>query len=254
MKLTINDFKELAFDYNILVYVLDIPSCIRRSDNTILAVNPHEIKTMTNLIMFLRQNYNTNMYLYLQDNGELFWYKDLVRYLRVCITPLEAKPKPISVRQVIYGKIDEERAYQDLKWSTGQRPDQVPDKDKSVAEWLNYIEYHLDLAKKNVYNLDKTAALDDIRKITALAVRCMEIHGCPERKPIVKSKTTAKTVETQKETNKCNNDFDKKIKKCNDDFDKKIREIFLEPSSIHFQTDTYNEWLYNTSKSRNIKD
>jgi hypothetical protein len=59
----------------------------------------------------------------------------------------------------------------------------TPDEEKPVAEWINYIEYHLSKAKEKVYHLDTQAALAEIRKVTALGVRTMEIHGAPERKP-----------------------------------------------------------------------
>jgi len=84
-------------------------------------------------------------------------------------------------RQKIYKYIDGERDYQDIRWNTNLKEDDIPDTEKPIAEWLNYIEYHLDKAKDSNYHLDKEGSLAEIRKITALAVRCMEIHGCPER-------------------------------------------------------------------------
>jgi len=84
-------------------------------------------------------------------------------------------------RHDVYKRIDGERKYQDIRWNTNLNEDQIPDEDKSVAEWLNYIEYHLDKAKNENYHLNKEGALDELRKVAALAVRAMEIHGCPER-------------------------------------------------------------------------
>jgi hypothetical protein len=43
------------------------------------------------------------------------------------------------------------------------------------------MEYHISKAKEHVYHLDSVGALAEIRKVGALAVRTMEIHGCPER-------------------------------------------------------------------------
>jgi hypothetical protein len=84
-------------------------------------------------------------------------------------------------RHDVYKCIDGERKYQDMHWNTNLRENQVPDEDKPVAEWLNYIEYNLSKAKYENYHLNKEGALDELRKVAALAVRAMEIHGCPER-------------------------------------------------------------------------
>lgn len=84
-------------------------------------------------------------------------------------------------RTDVYKRIDAERKYQDIVGKSGQRGDTL-DEEKPVAEWLNYIEYHLSKAKDYVYHLQKDHALDELRKVAALAVRAMEIHGCPERR------------------------------------------------------------------------
>jgi hypothetical protein len=84
-------------------------------------------------------------------------------------------------RREVYKRIDGERDYQNIRYINNLREDDVPDEEKPVAEWINYIEYHLEKAKNQNYHLNKEAALAEIRKVTALAVRCMEIHGCPER-------------------------------------------------------------------------
>jgi len=84
-------------------------------------------------------------------------------------------------RQDVYKYIDAERDYQDMRWNTNLRKDDVPDEEKPISEWLNYIEYHLSKAKNENYHLNKKATLAEVRKVAALAVRCLEIHGCPER-------------------------------------------------------------------------
>jgi uncharacterized protein YgfB (UPF0149 family) len=84
-------------------------------------------------------------------------------------------------RAEVYKNIDLEREYQDLKWDQRRGEDEVADKDKAVAEWLNYMEHHLSAAKTKVYNLNKEEALEQIRKVVALGVCALEIHGCPER-------------------------------------------------------------------------
>jgi hypothetical protein len=84
-------------------------------------------------------------------------------------------------RKEVYKIIDGERNYQDETWVAHRTADGTPDEEKPVAEWINYIEYHLGKAKDRVYHLDTKGALEEIRKVTALGVRTMEIHGCPAR-------------------------------------------------------------------------
>jgi hypothetical protein len=84
-------------------------------------------------------------------------------------------------RKEIYNRLDGERDYQDKNWGSRRQMDGTPDEEKPVAEWINYIEYHLAKAKEKVYHLDTGGATDELRKVAALAVRAMEIHGCPPR-------------------------------------------------------------------------
>lgn len=91
------------------------------------------------------------------------------------------KNKILMEKQVVYQRIDGELVYQDIKWENGLRSDRVPDSEKPIAEWLNYIEFHLDKAKNQNYHLNKDGSLDELRKVAALAIRALMIHGCPER-------------------------------------------------------------------------
>lgn len=84
-------------------------------------------------------------------------------------------------RTEIYKRINGERDYQDANWGTRRQMDGTPDEEKPVAEWVNYIEYHISKAKEKIYHLDTVGATAELRKVAALAVRAMEIHGCPER-------------------------------------------------------------------------
>jgi hypothetical protein len=91
-------------------------------------------------------------------------------------------------RQEVYKRIDGERDYQDLTWVARRTADGTPDEEKDVAEWINYMEFHLQKAKNAVYYLKTEEALAEVRKVTALGVRTIEIHGCPEREmPEVKN-------------------------------------------------------------------
>jgi len=89
-------------------------------------------------------------------------------------------------REDVYKLIDGERDYQDSRWDNDAekrsgKPD-ILDRDKSIAEWLNYLEFHLQEAKHGVYALEPKKAKASIRKIAALAVACMENNDCPPRK------------------------------------------------------------------------
>ena len=85
-------------------------------------------------------------------------------------------------RKMVYERLDVERDYQDSRWTNDVNA--IPDEEKSVAEWILYMEHHLNKAKEQVYYLNEYGALSEIRKVTALGVRTMEIHGCPSRQPI----------------------------------------------------------------------
>jgi hypothetical protein len=84
-------------------------------------------------------------------------------------------------RTEVYKIIDGEREYQEWRWEKGIREDRIPDEDKPPAEWLNYIKYHLEQGEISNYMLNKEETMSEIRKIAALAVRAMEIHGCSPR-------------------------------------------------------------------------
>jgi hypothetical protein len=84
-------------------------------------------------------------------------------------------------RKEVYRNIDIEREYQDSRWDLRDKFKSATDNDKSIAEWILYMEHHLNKAKQNIYSLNSTEALGEIRKVTALGVRTMEVHGCPER-------------------------------------------------------------------------
>ena len=84
-------------------------------------------------------------------------------------------------RTEVYKRIDTERDYQYLRWTPRRQTNGTPDEQKPPAEWINYIEYHIAKAKDEVYMLNDEEALAHVRKVAALAVRCLELHGCPER-------------------------------------------------------------------------
>ncbi len=74
-------------------------------------------------------------------------------------------------RKEVYRLIDNEREYQDCKWKDRG--------DVSIATELLILQEHLDKAKKSYISLgfNGRLALDQIRKIVAIGVRCLETHG-----------------------------------------------------------------------------
>lgn len=80
----------------------------------------------------------------------------------------------------VYNLIEQERDYQNLRHNKTISKHPHRDEDHSVADWLIYIENHLNQAKQSVYNLDLEDAKEQVRKIAALCVACMEYN---ETKP-----------------------------------------------------------------------
>lgn len=81
-------------------------------------------------------------------------------------------------RKEVYNLIEEERRYQDTKWAEG-RP--LSDAETPVAAWIIYMERHIAQARAGIYFLNEISALEEIRKVTALGVACMEHNDTPPR-------------------------------------------------------------------------
>ena len=79
-------------------------------------------------------------------------------------------------REDVYKLIDGERDYQDSKFPGPEGNAATP-----VANWILYIRQHVGRASDQIYWLDKDAALEDIRKIAALAIACMEYNDTKAR-------------------------------------------------------------------------
>jgi len=82
-------------------------------------------------------------------------------------------------REEVFEKLSAERDYQEKRWESGLR--ERPDKEKDIGEWIIYMEFLLNAAKHQVYFLHSESAMSEIRKMTAVGVACLEIHGCPDR-------------------------------------------------------------------------
>jgi len=83
-------------------------------------------------------------------------------------------------RHEVYGLIEDERYYQDHARKDNERETRS-DSEKSVADFILYIEHTLNRAKLAIYQLDELEAMANIRKLTALGVAAMETHETPPR-------------------------------------------------------------------------
>lgn len=80
-------------------------------------------------------------------------------------------------REEVYKVIDGERNYQNHLGSS-----RTDGSAKTAGEYIMMIDYYLAHAKESwVGNPGVKMALHDIRKIAAIAVRCLEEHGAPPR-------------------------------------------------------------------------
>ena len=88
-------------------------------------------------------------------------------------------------REEVYALIDQERAYQ-TKWDLTNYPGRVKDADKEVESWLSSMRVYLRKSEEAALSVDKTEALENIRKVLGLGVACLEHHGGPSREqPVI---------------------------------------------------------------------
>lgn len=80
----------------------------------------------------------------------------------------------MSERIAAIDAIDEELNYQDKKWG-----DVYDDGDWSIGDWIIFMERYVERAKALLGH--PIPALCEVRKIGALAVKCMICHGTVTR-------------------------------------------------------------------------
>ena len=84
-------------------------------------------------------------------------------------------------RDEVYNLISEEIDYAGM-WDELPRTERpLRDDEKPVEFWLTMVRIYQRRAEDACYSPDKTEALDNIRKIAALLVRCMMNHPTPAR-------------------------------------------------------------------------
>lgn len=79
------------------------------------------------------------------------------------------------MRERAFDAIDGERAYQEKKWG------HKTSLDTSIGDFLCYIGDYTNQAKYELTHHGKETALHSVRKIAALAVAAMELHGARTR-------------------------------------------------------------------------
>lgn len=83
----------------------------------------------------------------------------------------------MAERQEVFNVINDERVYQDRKWGS------LETNPHEVGSWLTIMRSLLNDAER-AYTSERgdTGALDEIRKVVAVGVACMEQHGPVPRK------------------------------------------------------------------------
>lgn len=83
-----------------------------------------------------------------------------------------------ATRQEVYEAIDTERDYQDRLGAN-----RTDGRQQTVGEYLTMMRHYMNKADEAwTNNPGDAAALEVIRKIGGIAVRCMEDWGAPKRK------------------------------------------------------------------------
>jgi hypothetical protein len=82
-------------------------------------------------------------------------------------------------RQAAFEAISSERDYQEDKFKNDGYHTAT---DRSLDEFILYIQQYASEAGALSTHGDEFAALDFVRKVGALCVGCMEKHGAPRRK------------------------------------------------------------------------
>lgn len=88
----------------------------------------------------------------------------------------------MATRQEVYAALDTERDYQDLRQGNSARG-QVSDNRElgSLILFMDTYIYKAKAAFSGPHPAGFEAALHEVRKVAALAVLAMELHGAPPR-------------------------------------------------------------------------
>lgn len=86
-----------------------------------------------------------------------------------------AHPGPFVIDALV-----SEEAYCAARWPQGT-PNGRPHNERSIDEWVLYMEDYIAEARRQSVRGDEAAALHTIRKVTNLGANCMKQHGAPLR-------------------------------------------------------------------------
>lgn len=79
----------------------------------------------------------------------------------------------LAKRKDVYAAIDGERDYQDWRWGGPER-----DAKNSIGDFIVYMDHYMTMLKRDFSTEPgQLMALDQMRKVIALGVACMEVHG-----------------------------------------------------------------------------
>jgi len=89
--------------------------------------------------------------------------------------------KPMSFEEAM-AALKSERDYQLRRWGYRQADGSMKEAEHSVCDWLVYIQHYLDEAfRKASKEAGNEAAMDMLRKVTAMGVAACEQNGVPFR-------------------------------------------------------------------------
>lgn len=85
----------------------------------------------------------------------------------------------MATRQQVFSAVSDERVFQDRKWGT------IEDHPHEVGSWLTIMRQLLNDAEcAYISQRGDFGAIDELRKVVAVGVACMEQHGVVPRPPI----------------------------------------------------------------------
>ncbi len=97
----------------------------------------------------------------------------------------------METRQVFESLLGE-RTYQKRRWGHRQEDGSYVESSHSVCDYLVFMQDYLtDTLRRASREDGYEGALDSLRKVVALGVRCFEEHGCPLRDlrmPVINAK------------------------------------------------------------------
>lgn len=85
----------------------------------------------------------------------------------------------MATRKDVFSAVSDERVYQDRKWGT------IEEHPHEVGSWLTIMRQLLnDAERAYMSQRGDFGAIDELRKVVAVGVACMEQHGTVPRQPI----------------------------------------------------------------------